>query len=93
MEMGNARLWAAGVVKNSVVRSAELKRKEGQYWEEEGRMWEESEVVSATSHALRKMGREQVGMLDRAAEERARVVVAGLSAPVGVDGGSARAVG
>lgn len=84
LEVGNARLWATGVVKNSVVRSAELRRNEGAYWEEEGRVWEEREVVSAIQGALRRMGREQLGALERAAAERAGVVVAGMGVPTGM---------
>lgn len=81
MEMGSVKLWATGVIKNSVVRNGELKRKEAEYWEEEGKVWEEREVVSAMQAVLKRWGRVQLAALEKAAEERAEGVVGMLGGP------------
>lgn len=80
-EATNSRIWAAGIVRNTVGRSAELRAKEGAYWEEERGLWEEREVLAAVRGALGRVDMRQLGL---AAQQRAEAVVGGLMVPPGV---------
>jgi hypothetical protein len=83
IEVSNGRLWAVGVVRNSVARSRELRGAEAEYWEDEADVFEERTVVDAVNGAVRRVNMREIE--NRAAEMA--VVVGGMMAmPAGMPG-------
>lgn len=79
VELNNARLWATGCVKNTILRNEMLTEQTKRYWEHEKHVYEEREVVDALNGALHRANMEELGAT---ADERATTVVSALQLPM-----------